>query len=1181
MGKTFRDKKEERQQNKFIGRTEYIESFITNFESSDSSVFFNIYGQGGVGKSYLVKKMISIADEKNCLTTYTDESVKSLLEWMDKISVQLKTKDVDLADFDKRYKVYLQETKKLETDPEKPKGTLGSFTKSVMKGVIKDVKKIPGAETIASFINEDSVAGIIGEWAEFARKKITNKDEVELVLEPVKVLTPLFWNGINKYVDFKKSICFFIDTFEETDKIIEKWLLDVLHENYGNIVPYNVMFVIAGRNELSPNEWNEFADLTQKILLEPFTDDEAGEYLTSHQILDFEVREDILNLSGRLPVLMSWLVEAAKNKTVNSNDFCANAVERFLKWVDEPDKREIALVCALPRFINQDIVSVFLEDKTKAPVLFDWLLTQPFVQKKGKYWTYHTVVRNQLLRFEHIRSNEDWYKFHQKLKNSYYNWQTSLEIDPNELLSNKNWLYYEQERLYHALCYEPDKNISSTISDVVKVWLEKGLDSSFQWAETLTQAGNDNNHEGCKDWGNRLTISLNDFLVNEKPLALQKLIENIISKGYTKDVKQKSFLFFMQGVLHSKNGDVDKAIEYYLKAVDIRPDYADAFYGMGLAYYDSGDQDKAIGCYQKVVQIRPDDANAFIFIGLVNYDKGDNEKAIECYNKAISILPDYYEAHYNMGLAYYSMGDNEKAIGCYNNAIDIQPDYDAFYNMGLAYYGMGYNEKAMKCYEKAIDIKPDFVSAYINMGIAYSANEDKDSAIECYQRAIDIKPDYANAFYNMGLAHHDKGDKDLAIEWYQKAIDLQPGYFDAFYNIGLAYYDKGSNEKAIECYQKAIDLKPDYSDAFYNMGLAYYNMGDNEKAIECYQKAIDIKPNYSNAFINLGIAYSARGDKDKAIECYQKAIDIRPDYANAFYNMGLAYYDKGDKDQAIECYQKTVNIQPDYANAFYSMGSTYHDKGDRDNAIECYQKVIDIQPDYANAFYGIGLAYYDKGDKDRAIEYFQNVIDIQPGYANAFYSMGLVYHDMGDKDKAIEFYQKAIDIQPDDANAFINIGLAYYDKGDKDRAIEFYQKALDIQPDDTNAFINMGLAYYDKGDKNKAIGFYQKAIDIQPDEANASYSIGYLFLQTGKLERAEEMLQKSIALGKNDYGNMNLGHVYLSKKNETDALDCYHKSLAAFSDKEKFWEGMKEDYPYLEQYGISIDYYDEVLARIA
>jgi tetratricopeptide (TPR) repeat protein len=368
--------------------------------------------------------------------------------------------------------------------------------------------------------------------------------------------------------------------------------------------------------------------------------------------------------------------------------------------------------------------------------------------------------------------------------------------------------------------------------------------------------------------------------------------------------------------------------------------------------------------------------------------------------------------------------------------------------------------------------------------------------------------------------------------------------------------------------------------AFYNMGLAYSNKGDNDKAIECYQKAIEIKPDKHEAFNNMGSAYDDKGDKDKAIKCYQKAIDIKPDFHEAFYNMGLAYSNKGDKDKAIECYQKAIEIKPDSHDAFYSMGNAYSAKGDKDKAIECYQKAIEIKPDKHEAFCNMGSAYDDKGDKDKAIECYQKAIDIKPDFHEAFNNMGSAYGEKGDKDKAIECYQKAIEIKPDKHDAFNNMGNAYLNKGDNDKAIECYQKAIDIKPDFHEAFYNMGYAYDNKGDNDKAIECYQKAIEIKPDYRDALMSIGFDYLKMKDLPNSEKYLIQAISFGSNDFGNMNLGHIYLCKSEEEKALECYQMSLSHFVDKAYFGKGMKDDYQYLAQYGITEAYYQTVLAKI-
>jgi tetratricopeptide (TPR) repeat protein len=995
MAKTFQDRLKAKQEAKFIGRSEHLTHFKNNLKAEDPCAIFNIYGQGGVGKTYLSRQYKTFADLSKCLTAYTDEDTKSILQWMDGVALQFKNQDAELVEFDKNYKTYQQETKKLETDPEKPKGTFGGIMKTLTKGAIKEAKKLPGADLIGSFLDEDGIAGAFGEWADFARKKIGNKDEVELVLEPLKVLTPLFWKGVTKHAADKKFVCFFIDTFEETDKVLETWLLDLLEGKYGDI-PSNILLIIAGRDPLSINRWSAFTDLTQTIPLEPFTEPETEAYFEAQGIEDKAIKADIIHLSGRLPVLMAWLTEAAKSSKGGVHDACETAVERFLKWVVEDNQRTVSLAAALPRKLNQDIIECFLTDKAQSKAYFDWLCKQPFVLRKGDYWAYHNVVRDQMMRYVRTRSPKEWVNQHQALSDYFESLQTSLELEPEAAFVHKVWLDHEQDRLYHALCAKPDKNLPVAIRFVVKKWASSDGKGSSVLGETLFEAGKDSDHDILLGWGLRIKTAFEEVLLKNY-IPIQQLISDILQKDFIKTSKPLAFLHYMNGLIFNVKGDKDKGIECYEKAIAIKPDYHETFYIMGLAYDDKGDKDKAIECYEKVIAIKPNFYEAFYHMGIAYKDKDEYEKAINCYEKAIEIKPDYYEAFYILGLLYYAKDEYKKAIDCYEKAIEIKPDYhEIFYILGFLYSDKGDEDKAIDCYEKAIAIKPDYYEAFYGMGYVYSDKGDEDKAIDCYEKAIAIKPDYHEAFYNMGNVYSDKGDEDKAIDCYQRAILIKPDFYEAFFCMGNAYNGKGDTDKAIECYEKAIAIKSDYHEAFNNIGLAYNGKGDTDKAIECYEKAIAIKSDYHEVFNNIGLAYDDKGDTDKAIECYEKAIAIKPDEHESFYNMGLAYSNKGEKDKAIEYYQKAITIKPDDHEVFYNMGNEYDDKGDTDKAIECYEKAIVIKPDYHEAFYNMGFVYDDKGDTDKAIECYQKVIAIKTDEHEAFSNMGSAYSDKGD-----------------------------------------------------------------------------------------------------------------------------------------------------------------------------------------
>lgn len=128
--------------------------------------------------------------------------------------------------------------------------------------------------------------------------------------------------------------------------------------------------------------------------------------------------------------------------------------------------------------------------------------------------------------------------------------------------------------------------------------------------------------------------------------------------------------------------DYDKAIECYQKAIEILPDYHQAWFIMGMAYFNKQDYEKAIECYKKAIEIKPDKHDAWFFMGLTYVDKQDYDNAIKCYKKAIEIKPDDYITLYNMGIAYGNKQDDEKSIECYKKAVEFKSDYtDAYINL--------------------------------------------------------------------------------------------------------------------------------------------------------------------------------------------------------------------------------------------------------------------------------------------------------------------------------------------------------------------------------------------------------------------------------------------------------------------------------------------------------------------
>ena len=296
--------------------------------------------------------------------------------------------------------------------------------------------------------------------------------------------------------------------------------------------------------------------------------------------------------------------------------------------------------------------------------------------------------------------------------------------------------------------------------------------------------------------------------------------------------------------------------------------------------------DEAVACYRRALELKPDYAEAHNNLGNALKDQGKLDEAVACYRRALELKPDYAEAHNNLGNALKEQGKLDEAVACYRRALELKPDYaEAHNNLGDALKDQGKLDEAVACYRRALELKPDYAEAHNNLGNALKDQGKLDEAVACYRRALELKPDYAEAHNNLGIALKEQGKLDEAVACYRRALELKPDYAEAHNNLGVAFKDQGKLDEAIACYRRALELKPDYAEAHNNLGNALKDQGKLDEAVACYRRALELKPDYAEAHGNLGNALEEMGDLQGAEDCFRAALRHDPRFAFAHYKL--------------------------------------------------------------------------------------------------------------------------------------------------------------------------------------------------------------------------------------------------------------------------------------------------------
>jgi tetratricopeptide (TPR) repeat protein len=164
--------------------------------------------------------------------------------------------------------------------------------------------------------------------------------------------------------------------------------------------------------------------------------------------------------------------------------------------------------------------------------------------------------------------------------------------------------------------------------------------------------------------------------------------------------------YVLKGNEHHFKKEYSEAIEWYDKAIEINPNYVDAWNNKGIALEYSGKHKEAIEYYDKALQLDPKYVDAWNNKGLALYNSGKHKEAIEYYDKALQLDPGFPIAWNNKGLALYKLGKYDEAIESYDQAIKIMPDYaNAWYNKGVTLDKLGRHNEAKECHNKDKELR--------------------------------------------------------------------------------------------------------------------------------------------------------------------------------------------------------------------------------------------------------------------------------------------------------------------------------------------------------------------------------------------------------------------------------------------------------------------------------------------
>ncbi|MWA15692.1 tetratricopeptide repeat protein [Streptomyces sp. BA2] len=779
----------------FVGRRRELAAFRENLAhgpGADTYQFlFHVHGLAGVGKSTLIRRWETTAREEGAVTAVVGDDVHSAVEAMAAISEQLGRQGCPLKSFDKQLSAYRQKCHEADTAsaeqlmgeggcgpaPTHRVGPSPSSTFAAQVGVA-GLGLVPGFGAFSGAVRPEHVASGLDRARTALSSRLRSHEDVQLVLSPLKVLTPQFLADLGDVAGRRPWVVLFFDTYERTAPLFDVWLRDMLVSEAYGAVPVNVQAALAGQGPLNAACWGDSLDLVTDVALEPFSEDEARALLSARAVTDAGVVDVVLRLSGRLPVLLDALARSRPQQVDAVSDPSDTAVERFLKWETDPTRRDTILACALPLRVDEDIY------RSLAPASavdgFRWLRGLPFLTGQAGRHRYHDVIRAPILRVQRSRSPVQWRRSHAHLASVFGTWRREREgrLSPDGYWDDDAWRDHRLDETYHLLCAQGRDAVSEALHDTVRA-CGHSTESLRRWGQLFAQAGQDSDDTGGLA---RTGQHLLDF-AGRASGEVDALTFLLATPGL--GTEGRALAHALRGRRHRRDGLHGQALADYTAALALNPDLPRAYAGRGNTHQAMRRYEEALADHSQAIRLAPNSSTHLVNRASAYYSLRRYEEALADLDHALGLDRHDTWALEFRGLLHHHMGHHQESLTDFNDAITVDPwDAWAYAARGDVHLTLGRHQSALADLDHSLALEPHAPWPCCWRGETYRALGRYEEALADFDRAIELRPDCGWFPYQSALAMRLSGTPGEADQW-QRAMDIYqaqargvPGFAD-------------------------------------------------------------------------------------------------------------------------------------------------------------------------------------------------------------------------------------------------------------------------------------------------------------------------------------------------------------------------------------------------------------------
>jgi len=343
-----------------------------------------------------------------------------------------------------------------------------------------------------------------------------------------------------------------------------------------------------------------------------------------------------------------------------------------------------------------------------------------------------------------------------------------------------------------------------------------------------------------------------------------------------KDLPNQPNALNLAGIIYSLQGDQDRAITYFKKALSYQNDFIDARNNLAHAYLETNQYPKALLEFDRILKRAPEHPDANLGFAQSLYEVGRYQESLKSVTHALILTPAQPDALILLAKIEFKLGHTDEAMAASKR---VQPlitgDSTRLESLGLLLLTNSCYMDAVPILQEAAEVQRRDTGVLNLLGLSYALSGQLSQAKIAFERSVADHPQQAEGHTLLGLFYEMEGQFPRSVEEFRAALAVDAQNVEANLHLGESLYKQGEQEEARRRFARVLELEPNRIDALYYEALIRIQRKEYQDATELLSHILKLDEKDLGANFQMAQALMKMGKKEEAVKYLKTFQDLQ------------------------------------------------------------------------------------------------------------------------------------------------------------------------------------------------------------------------------------------------------------------------------------------------------------------